>query len=582
MSQSRLKLGDILVAHKIISKDQLDWALRLQDDGTNPLTSILVENGFVGEDLLLQLMAAQENVAAWHLEKDRPTPEALSKLPGAVCLQYGVLPVRLTGDLLTIAMRNPSDLEAIEVIRQASGLRVEPVLASEDRLIKMIDYLFGERHDGVNMDTLVDQAMAEIDFNHLPDIRSGQALTEEDTRPVVGLVNQILTDAIRLRASDIHVEPRANGVDLRFRLDGQLVKVREIPSALHPMLVTRIKIMGEMDIVEYRLPQDGRIQVQLEGRNVDLRVSVLPNVHGQRIVLRVLDKAVALKKLDELGFSTHSMSLFRGLVRKPYGLLLVTGPTGSGKTTTLYAALNELRNVATNIMTCEDPVEYELPGINQSQINDKIGLTFAAQLRAILRQDPDIILVGEIRDEETAQTAIRASLTGHLVLSTLHCNDAPSAIPRLLDMGIDPYLLSTSLIGVTAQRLVRRLCPDCQVAEQAEGEDLSLLIHYLGADVSRTIYRSLGCAKCYDTGYRGRIAIQELMPVTSRVSEQISKQAPIDAVRQIAESNGFRTMQHDVLERVISGQTSMNEARRVVFFESKGPTGFKDDWHVAA
>jgi type IV pilus assembly protein PilB len=387
-------------------------------------------------------------------------------------------------------------------------------------------------------------------------------------RPVVGLVNQLISDAIRMKASDIHIEPRAGAAALRLRIDGELVRCGEIPAKLMPMVVTRIKVMAKLDIVEFRVPQDGRIRVNLDGRGIDLRVSVLPNHHGQRVVMRILDQATALKKLDQMGFHPNNLGIFRTLIQKPYGMILVTGPTGSGKTTTLYGALNELKRVGTNIMTCEDPVEYDLEGINQSQVNDKVGLTFAMQLRAILRQDPDIVLVGEIRDHETAQTAIRAAMTGHLVLSTLHCNDAPSAVPRLLDMGVDPFLLSTSLIGVMAQRLVRRLCPECRRQGVPTGQELTLMNHYLGEVGVPLVWRPGGCPKCANTGIVGRMAVHEVMPITTEVGKKIAACASMDELRDAAARFGYRTMQHDALDRVVNGTTSIEEAMRLIYFDT--------------
>ncbi|HCE01337.1 MAG TPA: type II secretion system protein GspE, partial [Armatimonadetes bacterium] len=380
-------MGELLLAHRLITQEQLDQALALQRERPGSLGSILVSLGFITEDLLLQALAAQHGVSAWRLERDAPKAAAVAKVPEHICRTYQVLPVEVRGDLLVLAMRNPYDLDAIDAVRNVTGMRVEPVLAQEDRLANAIERTFSARAQA-NMDGYVERALEE--FKPQDERARKATLTEEDTRPVVGLVNQILIDAIRMGASDIHIEPRADRVDLRYRIDGELHPIRTIPQGLMPMLTTRLKILAELDIVESRLPQDGRISVEVDGREVDLRVSVLPNYHGQRIVLRILDKSVTLKKLDELGFSPQNLRLFRNLIHKPYGMILVTGPTGSGKTTTLYAALREVQKKTNNIMTCEDPVEYDIDGINQSQVFEKVGLTFAMQLRAILRQDPDV------------------------------------------------------------------------------------------------------------------------------------------------------------------------------------------------
>jgi type II secretory ATPase GspE/PulE/Tfp pilus assembly ATPase PilB-like protein len=446
-------------------------------------------------------------------------------------------------------------------------MRVEPVLVSEERLLKAIDTFHSpvakaaETEDTMNR--LVTEALGEFNTD---DSNEQAQLTEAELRPVVGLVNQILLEAIKLGVSDVHFEPRKDRVEIRYRVDGQLQKVYNIPSKLQAALIARIKIIGAMDIVEYRIPQDGRIAVTTEGRTVDFRVSILPSYHGQRIVMRVLDKGMTLRKLSDLGLSDRNKVLMENMIRQPYGMALVTGPTGSGKTTTLYAAINLLKDISNNIMTCEDPVEYDIDGINQSQINEKVGLTFAAQLRAILRQDPDIILVGEIRDSETATTAIRAALTGHLVLSTLHSNDAPSAIPRLLDMGLEPFLLSTSLNGVMSQRLVRMLCPDCKEQYEPSQEERDLLEPMFNKRIA-TLYRARGCKACSDSGFKGRLGIHEILPTPHPLQRAIAAAEPLDAIREIAYEFNYRPMQYDAAERVISGVTSLAEVRRLVAFD---------------
>ncbi len=563
------KLGLLLLDHKLISRPQLERALQQQVETRQSLGSILVGMKAITEKRLVQVVAAQSGVTAWHLETDPPTPEALTLLPGEVCKELQVLPVAVRGDLLLLAMRDTSDTAAMEAVRELTHMRLEPVLAEEQRLAHTIDsaYAIRDSRAMANVDDLVDQALRDYGSSRSKSSDRSQ-LTEEDTRPVVGLVNQIIQDAIRMRASDIHIEPREDKADIRYRLDGELLKVQSIPEALIPMLTTRIKIMAEMDIVEYRTPQDGRISAQVGTSRVDIRVSSLPNHYGQRMVLRILDKAVGLRRLEKLGFDEENLSMFRTLIAKPYGLLLVTGPTGSGKTTTLYAALNEIKRDGSNIMTCEDPIEYDLEGINQSQVNEKVGLTFAEQLRATLRQDPDVILVGEIRDQETAQTAIRAALTGHLVLSTLHSNDAPSAIPRLLDMDIDPYLLSTALIGTISQRLLRVICPYCRQPHSATQEEGELLHKYFGVNERPELFEGMGCEKCFNTGYKGRMAVHEIMPVVDEVAKLIAARAPVEAVRASASNYGYLSMQDDALSRVLRGQTSLAEVRRLLFFDS--------------
>lgn len=570
MIDGRKRLEELLVAHRLITQEQLEQALAIQQTRHELLGDILVQLGFITEERLLQVLAMQKGVAAWQLQNEPPTYEAVSLLTGDICRSYQILPVAVKGDRLVLAMRDPDDVEAIEMVRSLTNLRVEPVLASETRLARTIEEVYhGAVPTNRSVDRLVNRAMGEISQDQGEEPQNA-TVTEAEMRPVVGLVNQIIAEAIRMGASDIHIEPRIDRVEIRYRIDGQLQRVREIPSALQRALIARIKIMAVLDIVEYRVPQDGRISVTVDGRPVDIRVSVLPNYHGQRVVLRILDKSIALRTLDEIGFSEHNIALFMEMITKPYGLILVTGPTGSGKTTTLYAALNYLKQVTNNIMTCEDPVEYDIDGINQSYVNEKVGLTFAKQLRAILRQDPDIILVGEIRDGETAETAIRAALTGHLVLSTLHCNDAPSAIPRLTDMGVEPFLLSTALIGVMAQRLIRVLCPYCAEEYIPSQEEQRLLSHRAGPDAVR-IWRPVGCPNCNSIGYRGRTGIHEVMPIPAEMQKLIAECAPMETLRHAAALYGYRPLQEDVCDRVLMGQTSLEEARRVVFFEMRPP-----------
>jgi type IV pilus assembly protein PilB len=561
-------LGELLISLRALTPTQLEHALKEQQAHPAPLGATLIRLGYISEELLLNALAAQLGVWPWRLEELPPEPGAVAKVPAEVCKTHKLLPVSVRGDLLLVAMINPQDLAAIDTVRNVTQMRIEPVLADPNRLNQCMERLFGETASEVAIDELVDQALKDFNVDRLGGNKLA-ALTEADTRPVVGLVNQILSDAIRLRASDIHVEPHRERILVRYRIDGRLRRMRELPSGILPMLTTRMKIMAELDIVETRLPQDGRISVSIDGRVVDLRVSVLPSQHGGRIVMRILDKSQGVKKLEEIGFSETNLHLFRNLVSKPYGMFLVTGPTGSGKTTTLYAALLELRNEGTNILTCEDPIEYELEGVGQSQVNEKAGLSFARQLRAILRQDPDVILVGEVRDHETAETAIRASLTGHMVLSTLHCNDALAAIPRLLDMGIEPYLLSTTLVGVMSQRLLRLCCSQCRSLRVTHPEEAALFRAY-GLKAPDMLPSPGHCSHCGNTGFKGRMAVQEILPITDHIGALIAERAPIETLRQWANKTGYVPIQRASLRMVAEGLTTLEEARRVVFFDDIG------------
>ncbi len=568
MYTTRKRLGELLVSQKLITAEQLDKALEMQRRRFQPLGQILMQQNWISEKRLLQCCAFQKGVSAWYLGDNPPTSEALALVPAALCKKHQVLPVQINGPKLILAMRDPGDVDGLDAVRNFSHLRIEPVLTDEDRLLEAIQALDAGSGGSTELTRLVSEAMTEFESDSLN--RASGEVTEAEMRPVVGLVNKILTEAIRTRASDIHIEHRKEQIEVRFRVDGQLQRVHTIPGKLKAALVARVKIMALLDIVEHRLPQDGRLSVTIDGRTIDLRVSVLPNYHGERIVMRVLDKNAVLRRLPDLGFSEANNALFEEMIAKPHGLVLVTGPTGSGKTTTLYAALNHLKEVSNNIMTCEDPVEYDIDGINQSQVNEKVGLTFAAQLRAILRQDPDIVLIGEIRDRETAEIALRASMTGHLVLSTLHCNDAASAVPRLLDMGVDPSLLSTALIGVTAQRLLRVLCEHCRERQASTPEERALFGPAMSHD-HLLLWRSGGCPECGGMGYKGRLAVHEVFPVSPEVQRGIALGEPAETLRRKAARYGYVPMQSAACNAVLAGQTSLAEARRLVFFDTAAP-----------
>lgn len=569
----RKLLGELLIDQKLLTRDQLEECLSEQRTSKAPLGSIILEKGILSANKLMQVLAAQLGVSPWFPEQQPPQDLAVASVPPVLMQRYQAMPVAILDRTLVVAMRNPGDIDAIDAIRNITGMKIEPALADEVILSRLIESALargdmaatGQKVPKVG-GNFVDQAMGEL-------AKSGKlkndeaALTEAETRPVVGLINEIISTAVRRKASDVHIEPRENRVEVRYRIDGQLVPVMEFPVELMPMVTARIKIMAEIDVVEYRTPQDGRILVNIDQRRIDLRLSVLPNYFGPRIVMRVLDRNVALRKLDELGFSERNVDLFRRMIDRPYGLVLVTGPTGSGKTTTLYAALNELKTTANNIMTCEDPVEYAIDGINQSQVREKIGLTFATQLRAILRQDPDVVLVGEIRDHETAETAIRASMTGHLVLSTLHCNDAASAVPRLLDIGIDPFMLSSSLVGVVAQRLLRCLCPNCRVQGEADRETSEAMTAF-GLYSSEPVWNAVGCSRCFNTGYSGRMGVHEVLPVPSEVASLVANRASGPQITELAYAYGFRTMHEEAIERVRAGETTFVEAKRLISFDN--------------
>ncbi len=570
MRLAKQKLGDFLISLGMITKPQLDEALEAQRLIPMPLGAILVNMGFVSEDLMLGVMAQDYGVNPWSLDELPPTADALSRLDGEVCRKYLVVPVAVEGEVLTLAMANPDDVEAVEVARYATRMKVEPVLATRFRILQAVEKYYGTTRDTRSVDELVDTAIREIE-PETPSLNTNTLLAEAESAPVVSIVNQTIQDGVRAGASDIHLEPRRGRMEIRFRVDGQLRKVRDVPRSLQPMIIARLKIMSDMDVVETRLPQDGRIAVSVDGRAIDLRLSMAPSQHGQRIVMRILDRFVGMRRLEDIGFTPDNLEKFREIARMPHGIFLVTGPTGSGKTTTLYALLSELKDVTNNVMTCEDPIEYELDGINQTQINERIGLTFSKQLRAILRQDPDIILVGEIRDADTAETAIRAALTGHLVLSTLHANDSIGTIPRLLDMGVESFLLGNSLVGILSQRLLRLLCSKCKKPHRLTDSEKFIWEAY-GRTPPDQVYHKVGCHFCGGMGFKGRSAVHELLAIEGPIGAMIAARESQELIRVEAMKRGFRPIQHHALDLIDEGLTSIEEASRVVHLQQQAKT----------
>ncbi|RKY01356.1 type II secretion system protein GspE [Candidatus Poribacteria bacterium] len=466
----------------------------------------------------------------------KPDREALKLIPKRFALENKVVPISVRGGVLTVAMADPDDLQLVSSIESMTNLFVEPVRADEEEIIRAIEEGYEEASARGDEEVTVDTS-------------------------VVALVDSLIARGIRNRATDIHIEPEREQVRTRYRIDGLLQLGPVLPKEILPGLVTRIKIMANMNISERRLPQDGGFSFSYEGREVDIRVSTLPTIHGEKVVMRILDKERIKFGLEYLGFSQENLITMRRLINRTSGIILVTGPTGSGKTTTLYSALSELNTIEKNIITLEDPVEYELPSINQTQINPKAGLTFASGLRSILRQDPDIIMVGEIRDSETLEVAIRAALTGHLVLSTLHANSAAGAIPRLLNMGAEPFLLASSLIGVIAQRLVRVICEECKEEDRPRPE----LLRLLGLDEDEgPFYRGRGCESCNNTGYKGRTGIFEILVNSKEISELIMRKADSEEIEEAARRAGMRTMIEDGLQKAKAGITTLEEIVRVV------------------
>lgn len=563
------QLGDILISREFITADQLEEALEEQRRTHKKLGEVLIELGILSEEQVTEIRAIQMDVSYINLQAESLDLTLLSQVPEGLARSYKLLPVKKTGDKLVIAMTNPLDIEAIDILHFETKYRIESALATEWRIVELINRHYGNDNPE-DLQQFMHQANQEIELSPTDSADISEDLDEVKRQislaPVVRMVNLILSQAVRKNASDIHIEPRRNNVDIRLRIDGELHLVKSIPKALHGAVSSRIKVMSELDIAERRLPQDGRISARIDGRQVDLRVSTSPSLYGERIVLRVLDRETGIIPLEKLGFNQEERRKFETVISHPYGIVLVTGPTGSGKTTTLYAALAALKSERTNIMTVEDPIEYELDGINQTNVHHKIGLTFANQLRSILRQDPDIVLVGEIRDTETADVAFRAALTGHLVLSTLHCNDAPSAVTRLLDMDLEPFLVSSAINGVVAQRLVRVLCPDCKEAYEADNAARTLLGLSMGE--SATIYRAVGCEHCNQTGYRGRVTVSETMILNEEIRSLALAKAAACNIQSAAVRNGMITMREDCAAKILAGITTVEELQRKIFIET--------------
>ncbi len=560
---SGARLGELLVRERLITPLQLQQAVEEQRSTGGRLGYQLTKMGFIEENELTAFLSKQYGVPSIDLNEFDIEPDIIKLIPKEVVLKHQVIPVNRTGSTLIVAMADPSNIFAIDDIKFLTGYNVEVVVASEQAIEGAVEkyYTSNVTFDDVMLDfddDEVDIVDAEEDINELDLEKSaGDA-------PVIKLVNLILLDAIRKGASDIHVEPFEKQLRVRYRIDGMLYEVMKPPVKLKHAITSRIKIMSQLDIAERRLPQDGRIKLKMgKNKEMDFRVSVLPVIWGEKIVLRLLDKSNLQLDMTKLGFEEKTLELFKKSIHQPYGMILITGPTGSGKTTTLYSVLSELNTTDTNISTAEDPVEYNLYGINQVQMHDDIGLNFSSSLRSFLRQDPDIILVGEIRDFETAEIAIKASLTGHLVLSTLHTNDAPSSISRLLNMGIEPFLVSAAVILIGAQRLVRKSCNECrEVVEVPRQVLLDLGVHPDEVDEFE-LQRGMGCRVCNNTGYKGRIAVYEIMTMTEELREFVLNGASTLELKREAVRQGMKTLRMSALTKLAEGMTSLDEVSRL-------------------
>jgi type IV pilus assembly protein PilB len=555
---TRNQLGTLLLERGLVTEEQLETALEEQRQSRKSLGRVLIDAGIVSEGDLVSTLAARIGLEFVDLLDYSIDPSAVGLISDSLARRFQAVPVGWEENRLVVAMADPSNVVAIDDIRTITGAEVRTVVATRGAILEAIEKYHRMEGNAEDVSALAaSEAEADDDLSRVKEV------TED--APIVKLVNLLISQAVADRASDIHIEPTEFDVRVRYRIDGVLHEVMRSPKNIQSGLISRLKIMADLNIAERRVPQDGRMSGIIGGRNVDLRVATLPTVYGEKIVMRILDKSTALLDLKGLGFYGDTLARYKTAYQKPYGTILVTGPTGSGKSTTLYATLNAVNDVAKNIITVEDPVEYRLAGINQVQVNVKAGLTFALALRTILRSDPDIVLLGEVRDRETATIAIEAALTGHLVLSTLHTNDAASTPTRLVEMGVEPFLVGSALDCIVAQRLARRLCPKCKepyVPESAELETLGWDTE--SADELPTLYRAVGCPACGRTGFHGRFAIHEVLLVTEEVERLIVDRAHTEDIKKVALAQGMLTLRQSGMAQALAGVTSIEEVLRVV------------------
>ncbi len=555
----RRRLGDILIADELIDEEQLNEGLKRQRETGEKLGQALMHLGHVTPEQIADALSEHLQIPRANLSRRYIQNDAVELVPDDMLRSRELLPVERDGDSLLLAMVDPLNILAIDDLQRMTGLHIKPVIATaqeiEDAMQRSTDFASTARR----VVSEYDSGEEEQDTQEDPEEYLGDA-------PGVRLTNMMLTQAVRQKASDVHLEPREDRLRVRFRVDGVLRDVMNIPRRLMADVTSRVKIMANLDITERRRPQDGRIQTELDGDiDVDMRISTLPTVYGEKIVARLLNTSQGVMDIDAFGFSEDSMHKIERMLRQSQGMILVTGPTGSGKTTTLYGFLQQLNQPDVNIITVEDPVEYELEGISQVPVNHKVGLTFSTGLRSVLRQDPDIIMVGEIRDHETAEIAVRSALTGHLVLSTLHTNSAAATISRLMDMGMESYLLSSTIIGVMAQRLVRLICPDCKEQVRLEDPLMKRFIRSLGLPVPTHVYQGKGCPFCKDTGYRGRAALEELLVVGKAMRDAIDERLTDSRLQEIAVAGGMRTLSRRAVDKLIAGDTTVEEVIRTVY-----------------
>jgi type IV pilus assembly protein PilB len=558
MVDERKLIGRILIDEGVLTEEQLKKAVAHQQNNGEPLGQALIELGYATEEQVTRALATQFDLPYVDLNDVEIPEDVLRVVPFGVAKEYNVIPIAQNNGRLTVAMSKPNDVFALDNLRFILNMDIDCVLATSGDVLAAIENYY-QTHAKVRMEDIAKKSDVSVQ------VRGGkeEEAAEGDDAPIIRLVHLIIAEALRQRASDIHVEPLEHRLRIRYRIDGVCFEVDSQPKVNQGPILSRLKIMAGVDIAEKRRPQDGRINLKFEGRDIDIRVSCLPATNGESIVMRLLDKEKGLKELDELGFDESDLQRFHSVVKRPHGILLVTGPTGSGKTTTLYAALKKLNRTDVKIITAENPVEYLVEGINQCEAKPKIGLTFARILRSMLRQAPNIILVGEIRDHETAETAVQAALTGHLVCSTLHTNDAPSALTRLIDLGVKPFLVSSSVLAILAQRLVRVLCDNCKEPYKPTLSELKAVGMTPEMIEGRTIFRKAGCPRCKNAGYMGRLGVYELMEMNTEIRALTFDEASTQDIRKAAILSGMTTLQEDGVRKVLAGRTSIEEVLRL-------------------
>lgn len=575
MPREHKRLGDLLIEARLITPQDLTDAIARQRKTGELLGATLLRMGLVTEEALTRQLQLQLGLPLVDLSEVTADEQALALVREDLARKYLALPIEVDGrSSLTVAMADPLNVAALEDLRFHSGMFIKPVLALPSAIAEAIERYY---HIDQSVNEVINTIISsedEVIINAVTETEQAQAIDdlikESEGRPIVRLTNWLLHRAIQERASDVHIEPQDKELVVRFRVDGLLQEAQRLPKWTQSAIVSRIKILSSLDIAEKRQPQDGRLMVEVSGRRVDMRVSTLPTTHGEKVVIRVVDQGTAQRDLADLGFYPEDRARIEAYLARPQGIVLVTGPTGSGKSTLLYAALRHIQTVSKNIVTVEDPVEYQIPGINQVQVDEKAKKTFPNALRAILRQDPDVIMIGEIRDKETAQIAFRASITGHLVLTTVHTNDAPGAVTRLIDLGLEPFMVASALVGVVSMRLVRTLCPRCKESYEVSAESLNRLGARDVREGTVQLHRGRGCPNCRNTGYHGRMGIFETLEVTDTLRTLVSQNASDSAIRTAALENGMRTMGEDGLKKVLEGHTTLDEVSRVIYLADQG------------